>query len=679
MKDHSTWEQMLAHYRDLDERRRRELDEHVAGCEACSVQLAAYRRMDEEIVGLMQHRKSLVLHSRRDEQMRAEVYAAFEAGGRGWNVGRLPALLGSLAGIAALLLLTVGLVWTFRAWPDETLEVASNPGQRLTATIAPTFTPPAPIVIVPSPSATMTPAPTITVAPMQAVTSVEPSATVQAATTTPEVIPTATVGSGGGGTGTEEAGSGSEGWSTPQPLSALPEEWQEIDIAPNGLCVVGKIHVRMVSELGPYETSLHVLNVETGQSWVASESGYSGTRQHLWLENGQLLWVGVGGLSTADCDGENRRDLPAPERLFALAGVANGVAVVLGGEGFDAGGGGTVWRVDLAAGVWDRVPDPAADLLPAEWARLYTVPALSEDGTSAFLMGLGYQNFLYRLPLTLGEPPVLVTRIEPAQPTGADGFPPPPTPLEGSPYWTMEGYITERVREVWPVPSLLLDSRDGTLVTVQEAVGNDRVIGGPMVSPDGRWVAAAVRGEGEQAENMEAGFYIAPSSDLRSGRIVPGESLVAWQSDPAAMFVLKENGEHDPLTRVPLDGGEPEEILWPEGFPAVAATSSALFIMERNLLFVYGANAEVLTSTVLPALGVYEESVEGAESRLVIPTLRILRAEDTRVYFVAGGPDEATRDRPHVWEWDVAPMLAASPAPVGSGEAPPVEVTETVP
>jgi hypothetical protein len=673
MKNHSTWEQMLAHYRDLDERRRRELDEHVAGCEACMAQLAAYRRMDEEIAGMMQHRKSLVLHSRRDEQMRAEVYAAFDAEGRGWNAGRLPALLGSLAGIAALLVLTAGLVWTFRAWPDEMPEVASNPSPRLTATIAPTFTPPAPIVIVPSPPATMTPAPTITAAPTQAITSVEPSATAEAATATPEAIPTVTTEPGrGGGSGTEEAGSDSEGWSTPQPLAALPEEWQEIDIAPNGLCVVGKLHVRMVSELGPYETSLHVLNVDTGQSWVASESGYSGMRQHLWLENGQLLWVGAGGVSTADCSGENRRDLPAPEKLFALVGVgANSVAVVLGGEGFDAGGGGTVWRVDLAGGVWDRVPDPAADLLPAEWARLYTVPALSDDGASAFLMGPGYQNFLSRLPLALGEPPVLVTRIEPVQPTGADGFPPPPAPLEGSPYWTMEGYITERVREVWPVPSLLLDSRDGTLVTVAEAVGNERVIGGPMVSPDGRWVAAAVRGEGEQADNMQAGFYIAPLSDLRAGRIVPGESLVAWQSDPAAVFVLKENEEHDPLTRVPLEGGEPEEILWPEGFPSVAATSSALFIMERNLLFIYGANGEVLTSTVLPALGTFEESVEGAESRLVIPTLRILRAEDTRLYFVAGGPDEATRDQPHVWMWDVAPMLTAL--------SPPVEVTETVP
>jgi hypothetical protein len=243
----------------------------------------------------------------------------------------------------------------------------------------------------------------------------------------------------------------------------------------------------------------------------------------------------------------------------------------------------------------------------------------------------------------------------------------------------MAGYSTERVREVWPVPSLLLDSRDGTLVTVAEAVGDERVIGGPMVSSDGRWFAAAVRGEGEQAENMQAGFYIAPSSDLRAGRIVTGESLVAWQSNPAAVFVSTENGEHDPLTRVPLEGGEPEEILWPEGFPGVATTSSALFIMERNLLFVYGANGEVLTSTVLPALGVYEESVEGAESRLVIPTLRVLRAENTRVYFVAGGPDEATRDQPHVWVWDAAPMLAASSTPAEGEEAPSVEVTETVP
>jgi anti-sigma factor RsiW len=678
MKDHSTWEQMLAHYRELDERRRRELDEHVAGCEACAAQLAAYRRMDEEIAGMMQHRKSLVLHSRRDEQMRADVYAAFETEGRGWNAGRLPALLGSLAGIAAMLLLTAGLVWTFRTWPDEMPEVALNSGPRLTATIAPTYTPPAPIVVVPSPSATMTPAPTVTVAPTQEPASTESGVPVEPTATVPPA-PSVTPEPGGGG------GSG-EGEALPlQPLMPL-EPLSAPDFSPDGACLVGHDTTPISTEdRGPYASMLRVVSIGTGESWLASERGTTVVRQHHWLSNGQLLWVDQGRLFVADCDGQNRRDLQAPEPIFSIAGVGVGdVAVVLSGQEGTAEERGTpVWRVDVPAGRWDLVPaPPEGTALPADTDAPgpYTVPALSEDGTSAYLMGPNYDTFLLRLPLTLGEPPVLVTNFGPLNYVGGEGPLLSPVPLVDSPYWFIPRPTWRDAAQSF-MTNLLLDSRDGRLVPVQEVIGQE-LAGMAQVSPDGRWLALSVAGTtvtGPQSFST----YVAPSSDLSSGRTLYG-SVVGWQSQPAAVFLLQQQlGGGRRFARAPLPEGDPVILLdsssrmspqpWYD-HPTVSASSEAIFVSDQEQLHLFtGDGTTWVTMVNLTSTMVVTTTLEDGTILTIPTTLPILGAVGTNGYVVAGGPDEATRDEPYLWRWDVAALLPTTTPPIT-----PVATTEPV-
>ncbi len=116
MNQHKRINQLLATYRDLTETEWREVEAHVRTCAECAQTLAAYRAMDRELAEL----KTRDLATHTSLQPNARLRKAFGAAGSRpqsrwlrWMAG-LPAFAQQVAGLAALLVLTAGLILVFQ-------------------------------------------------------------------------------------------------------------------------------------------------------------------------------------------------------------------------------------------------------------------------------------------------------------------------------------------------------------------------------------------------------------------------------------------------------------------------------------------------------------------------------------------------------------------------------------
>ena len=116
MNQHKRINQLLTTYRDLTEAEWREVEAHVRTCAECAQTLAAYRAMDQELADL----KTRDLSTQVTLQPSNRLRRAFEGAGSRpqprwlrWMAG-LPAFAQQVAGLAALLVLTAGLILVFR-------------------------------------------------------------------------------------------------------------------------------------------------------------------------------------------------------------------------------------------------------------------------------------------------------------------------------------------------------------------------------------------------------------------------------------------------------------------------------------------------------------------------------------------------------------------------------------
>ncbi|HEX8681931.1 MAG TPA: ABC transporter substrate-binding protein, partial [Ardenticatenaceae bacterium] len=140
MNQHKRINQLLATYRDLTEAEWREVETHVRTCAECAQTLAAYRAMDRELAEL----KTRDLATQATLQPNDRLRKAFGAAGSRpqprwlrWMAG-LPAFAQQVAGLAALLVLTAGLILVFQgssARPGDD-DVTVSPPPAVTTDVA---------------------------------------------------------------------------------------------------------------------------------------------------------------------------------------------------------------------------------------------------------------------------------------------------------------------------------------------------------------------------------------------------------------------------------------------------------------------------------------------------------------------------------------------------------------
>lgn len=91
-----------------------------------------------------------------------------------------------------------------------------------------------------------------------------------------------------------------------------------------------------------------------------------------WLPDGRLLWVDEAG-KVLVWDGQNRRDLDAPEPMGHVVYASDGIAFARSVRDAD------LWRVDLASDVWEKVTTSR----PPEVGALGGYFILAHDGSYA--------------------------------------------------------------------------------------------------------------------------------------------------------------------------------------------------------------------------------------------------------------------------------------------------------
>lgn len=404
-----------------------------------------------------------------------------------------------------------------------------------------------------------------------------------------------------------------------------------------------------------YRAALYVLDSEDEGHWMAGRSDNPFRHRYAWLSDGRLLWVDGGNLLLAEGSSQNRRQIPAPEPVYQVWLGAKSIALV--------GGKRRLWRLDIARNTWDAVEGLSADTRPivSPWSANLTV---APDGSFAALIHGGSRGDLWRIPLTMGEPAEWLAAVEYA---GQDARPLfPPYPLADSPYWfiketcqlldTRDGTLRP-VSVIWPEADA---SRPLTFITLNTRWMYPRAGGGgcPMeLSPDARWMALASPGE-HGLPGAAGDLYIAPSSDLNRGHIFANVSLVGWQREPAAAFLVDRSSDPPMLVRVPLLAGEPIPLL---GMPApltdiaVAATSDVIFTAElaeeKYRLHVFTPDGTRLQTVDLPTTYGVPFGTLRISSKTQRPTIRILRATiSNRTLLAIGDPDGEA-----VWLFDFAP------------------------
>lgn len=373
--------------------------------------------------------------------------------------------------------------------------------------------------------------------------------------------------------------------------------------SPDGHWLAVKLARRFL-EGGPVETALYILDTSGEGHWLASQGGMDEYHDFNWLPDGRLVWVDDGALIIGANTGVERRDLAAPEPVFEVWAAAQNVIFASGRM--------NLWRLNLNGGTWELVmgledvPRSGPSLISRPSANL----SIAYDGTFA---AANVEGRLYRIPIDSGYPARLVGTIEYGGRGGRIGA---PQPLAGSPYW-YPGEVPLAQSPDRPFSAALLDERNGRLVPLAELIHiQDRAVYAPVISPDGRWIAvplsAPVEVAGEtQAPGQAESLYLAPSTELSLGRVVPASMPAGWLGSPEGLFVLQHAEENTTLSSLLLPDGlifplfsSPDPFLT----PLVAATSRMAFVSANHRTHailsdgLQLASVEVFGASVLSAL-----------------------------------------------------------------------------
>lgn len=254
------------------------------------------------------------------------------------------------------------------------------------------------------------------------------------------------------------------------------------------------------------------------------------------------------------------RDLLLAQGAVALASSPNG----------------TVWRVDLNIGTWEKILERERGLWGVIMARdgAYGL-ALQEVETSGGLPRIR----IWQIPARMGAP---ARRIElPLRIMGSDNPNIPPSGQIGKgPYWLV-GIPNDSFGM-----GFLLDLRAGQVVTPAD-------LGLPAwrfldyaLSPDGEWLAITVVRSGQSLKGPEdpaRSLYIAPGANLTAGQLLEGMSVITWGVHPPAVFLKDlQTGELRVLRLPPASGSR--------GIPLSGAR--LLVPVPDGVLTVRGENAE---------------------------------------------------------------------------------------
>lgn len=400
---------------------------------------------------------------------------------------------------------------------------------------------------------------------------------------------------------------------------------------------------------GPRPSPFYVANVTTGKSWIVTSDCNDFFCDVHWTADGQLLWKEQGAVFASDASGATKRNLDAPERIVEILGVSpTGIAVVQGES--------RLYRLSVADGVWDEVPEPLAEPVPnAVYSTFDGTLGFTADGQAASVsyektFGYPYNDtVLLHLPLAFGEAPILIG--EPAiDYPGNDGPPPiPPMPLADSNYWmpSQSAFLTNGSAQT--MEAIFIDGRSGNAVRQQDVLGVNARVMYTSVSPDRRWIAASLEvNEPMTGQRPLERYYIASTSDLAGGVEIRG-SHSGWSVNPPAAFFIQPTGNQTTYLRVSLPDGTVtplHEMLPIDAYPDAMATESALFVVLDHALGtveVRSPDGAVVSTQEIPLYRyVFENGQEDYTDLLAV--------KGSRAYFLGGGVGNLTQAV--IYRWD---------------------------
>ncbi len=298
--------------------------------------------------------------------------------------------------------------------------------------------------------------------------------------------------------------------------------------------------VRFGPGAGPHPATLYLLNIATGERWQVTSDCTNFLCEFAWLSTGQFLWRDSGNLYLADPNGQNQRNLAAPEAIIEILGVTPNDTAVVRGEN-------SLWRLYLPEENWDAVPEPLPGPAPdVEYThhndRLY----VTDDGNTAAVVfdtpagDVIADTTILQVPLAPGAAPVTIMRPAVLVTPGYSGMPfSLPAPLAESEYWLPAMPPFQNGSE--PTVSYLLDERTGDFVPLAEFLTVPAsFLSIAALSPDHRWLALSVEPDPAtcpaNSECPAFSTYVAPTNDLQNGRFVQG-TVIGWQLTPPTLFL----------------------------------------------------------------------------------------------------------------------------------------------
>lgn len=412
---------------------------------------------------------------------------------------------------------------------------------------------------------------------------------------------------------------------------------------------------------GPIPATLTVLDSATGTTWEVTPSCDDFTCEFTWLSNGQLLWLEDGNVFVADADGQNKRDLNAPEGMSEIFGVsATNIAVLRGGDGTH------LWRLYMPDGTFDAVPEAQPNTQPVpDFVTQNDLLYFTADGMMA---GLSYYTTFYpapdikmlALPLEAGSTPTLLAAPTGFQFPGRGGPPPlPPVPLPGTPYWLpTETLWLESNGASIPVPLVFDMTANGEIVNLERLTGlgdqGYRILY-TQLSPDHQWLVAYVENAPiDQPPSPVQRIYVAPTAKLAGGMILEG-TVEGWRSTPAAAIVKEYYGEPTtPLFYLSLIDGTKTPIVdtVPQfNFGSVATSPVALFVqptVREAETLVLGADGTIAGRQNIPPRHIVYDGGEEYRSEFV-------GVVETRLYVFGGNPNDVEDSTQHaLWRWEAS-------------------------
>ncbi len=371
-------------------------------------------------------------------------------------------------------------------------------------------------------------------------------------------------------------------------------------------------------EAGPGIKALYVLDTLEERHWVATTDAWGHAHYAAWLSDGRLLWVDHGDLWVANADGQNRQSLSAPETVHEFWLGADNVALVSGET--------VIWRLDVNERTWDGVFGIQHQTLSSPSANV----GLTADGKAAVAI---IQGELWWIPLEFEAPAEFLGAFSYG---GREGRINPPVPLLATSPYIFPGEIMFPSDGGMPL-IVLFDRESQTFVPFDDFLPEgwrsvmSSFVTPVHISPDRHWIAVPVRrgGEAVQFVSPSEAVYVAPTSDLRSGRLLAAATrVVGWNTEPAAIIVASDEG----VLWVPLVEGEPD-VLLPSGGPNVQALSGPDTFWLAQAERVYAVNPTNLAVTFVQLDEQAVPLASASEHRLLFAE-RVLSPQGSDVPFV---------------------------------------------